>query len=104
MTYFLQVHDSGVISFRSPYNFQDPLVTPLVSGFPAEVFYRSTNDSNTLEHVMEFISAANPDQSTYQPAFAVIVTWNHLILTDVVGSPEVVCSLSVTIFNDHKNQ
>ena len=43
----------------------------------AETYYRSTNDSDTLDHVVELISAVNPNQGTYRPALAVIVTWDH---------------------------
>ena len=71
--YFFQVHNSGLeISFQDPYDDRNPMVIPL--SLTRDVFYRSTNDSDTLKHAVGLISALNPSLRMYQPALAVIVT------------------------------
>ena len=60
-----------------------PFVGPSVA---RQVFYRSTNDSDTLKHAVGVISALNPNLRTYRPGLAVIVTW----ISDV-GYQEGVC-------------
>ena len=71
---FFQVNVLGAIFLNT-----EMVVVPLISLFSlsSETYYRSTNDSDTLDHVVELISAVNPNQRTYRPALAVIVTWDH---------------------------
>ena len=71
---FFQVNVWGEIILNT-----EMVVAPLIDMFSlsAETYYRSTNDSDTLDHVVELISAVNPNQGTYRPALAVIVTWDH---------------------------
>lgn len=94
---FLQVHDSGELSFQNPYDFQNPLVTPFAaeSLYDRPALYRSTNDSNILEYVMGLISAANPHQITNLPAFALIVTWEHSITLDAY--PQLVSFMYISL-------
>jgi hypothetical protein len=42
------------------------------------IFYRLSNDSGTLDRVVEEITAVNPDFCTFTPKFAVIVTWHNV--------------------------
>ena len=71
---FFQVYVWGEIILNT-----EMVVVPLIDilSFGIETYYRSTNDSDTLDHVVELISAVNPNQGTYRPALAVIVTWDH---------------------------
>jgi hypothetical protein len=87
MTLSLQVSSNGVLTFGNILLAHDPTIlprqtmavpifAPLWKDFEAgSVFYRWTNDSETLDRVREMITDVNPGLSSYQPTVTIIVTW-----------------------------
>lgn len=94
---------NGLISFRNPFRsfnpqnfstsfsaFLDPIIAPFWADLDTRIFgailYRSTNDPVILNRTMEMITDINSNFSSYQPTLVVIVTWNMVPRSAVMGS------------------
>lgn len=86
----MQVSTNGVLSFGDMFLAyqtttlpRTTMVLPLLAvlwtdfdfSFSGSVYYRQTNNSETLAQVRSMITDMNPGLSDYWPALVVIVTW-----------------------------
>lgn len=89
----IQISTNGFISFEEEFFTDSFIVTqfprtsgqlfPLIAPFWADfnfrdggtVFYRVTEDENTLSHIGDLIASQNSEFVGYRPTEAVVVTW-----------------------------
>lgn len=87
---------NGIISFHNsftsitPQNFSDlnrivdPVIVPLWADFDMNssgpINYRYTENATTLDRISNMMQGVNPNLGDYEPALAVIVTWNSMQL------------------------
>lgn len=68
-----------MIPFNSGFDFSYPLIAPFWTDLdPSEsgaLYYRSTSDSETLNHTTEIITSINSNYNTYRPTLAIVATW-----------------------------
>ena len=99
----LQVSPNGFISIQAELtSFQSyeavpfpttvvPVIAPLWADYDfrvtGAVYSRVTNDSDTLNQVVEILADMNSALSDYQPSLAVVATWFEPRLHDETSSP-----------------
>ena len=105
IAYCTQVSAVGLLSFEGIVHnsiscgTSHPFIAPFWAYFVwgrGHTYYRTVNDSASLEQVMKMITNVNPELSQYQPTLAIVVTWTEaqqprrvsLVMLKTVRHPE----------------
>ena len=83
-----QVSTNGLLSFENPLNAYEtcnfpctpePVIAPLWTDLNFNsrglIYYRTSQDPDVLNQVVDMIAAMDPGLSDYQPTLAVVATW-----------------------------